>query len=89
MALQVCDLSEFCFSLVSRSPDFWVRGQRKDGNPIFGYNFLSAFRICLVINTLKQYLQGYKAEKVYTLKNLRLWHIMGIWGLTPPKDTHE
>jgi len=51
MAAQIHLLADFHFFFVSRPPNFRVRGQLKVGNPIFGFIFLSSFKICMVIYT--------------------------------------
>ena len=77
MAIQVQHFTDFRFSLVSRPLDFWVRGQGRVGNTIFGCNFLSTFRIYMVISTLKQYLQSYEAKKVLP----KTCHFGGFWQI--------
>lgn len=61
MAAQVNLFADLRFPLVSRPPNFRVRGQLKVANPLFGFRLLSCFRICMVISTLKQYLKSYQA----------------------------
>ena len=84
MAAQVHLFADLRFPLVSRPPNFRGRGQLKVANPLFGFWFLSCFRICMVISTLKQYLKSYQAQKVQ-VKTCDFGRFWGFRTILPPK----